>query len=145
MSELDQLFEKIAAGEIPSFKIYEDDTIFAFLDINPASRGHTLIVPKVRYQFVHELPEDVAAAIGRVLPRLAGAVMRVVGANDYNILSNNGAPAGQVIPHVHFHIIPKFPKDTPGGTGLQHTWSHSPIDESDAKQIAADVRKEMER
>jgi len=144
MSELDHLFEKIAAGEIPSYKIYEDENIFAFLDINPASRGHTLIIPKIRYQFVHELPQETAAAIGRILPRLAKAVIQAVGATDYNILSNNGQPAGQVIPHVHFHIIPKFPKETQGGSGLQHTWSHSPIIENEAQQLIKQITKNLQ-
>ena len=143
MSELDHLFEKIAVGDIPSYKIYEDENIFAFLDINPASRGHTLIIPKKRYQFVHELPDETAAAIGRILPRLAKAVIQAVGATDYNILSNNGSPAGQVIPHVHFHIIPKFPKETQGGSGLQHTWHHSPINENEAQQLAKQITQNL--
>ena len=88
MSDLDHLFERIAAGEIPSYKVYEDETIFAFLDINPASRGHTLIVPKKRWQFVHELPDDVAASIGRALPRIAGAVIDAVGAVDFVLLAH---------------------------------------------------------
>jgi len=143
MSDLDHLFEKIASGEIPSYKVYEDETVYAFLDINPASRGHTLIIPKKRRQFVHELPDDVAASIGRVLPRIARAVIKAVGAVDYNILCNNGAPAGQVIPHVHFHIIPKFDEGAPGGSGLRHSWSHSPLDENEAKELQNRIAEEL--
>lgn len=143
MSDLDHLFEKIAAGEIPSYKVYEDETIYAFLDINPASRGHTLIIPKKHWRFVHELPDEVAASIGRVLPRIARAVIKAVGAGAYNIICNNGALAGQLIGHVHFHIIPKFAEGAPGGSGLKHTWSHSPIDENDAKQLQARIAAEL--
>mmetsp|Transcript_47654 Transcript_47654/g.94320 ORF Transcript_47654/g.94320 Transcript_47654/m.94320 type:complete len:138 (+) Transcript_47654:75-488(+) len=101
------IFEKIVAGQIPSHKIYEDELVFAFLDINPLSPGHALVIPKKCYEFLHEVPEETSAAIGRVLPRIAKAVMDATGTKEYNILQNNGSLAHQVVPHVHFHIIPK--------------------------------------
>lgn len=143
MSELDHLFEKIARGEIPSYKIYEDDHVFVFLDINPGSRGHTLVIPKQRYVFLHEMPSALGGAIGRVLPGIAKAVMAAVGAVDYNILCNNGRAAGQVIPHVHFHIIPKFEAGTAGGSGLSARWDAVAIAEEDAEEVAAAIRNEL--
>jgi histidine triad (HIT) family protein len=102
------IFTKILAGEIPCHRVYEDDKVLAFLDINPLSRGHVLVIPKEPAETLDQLSEDSAAAIGRVLPRLSRAVMAATGARHYNVLQNNGAPAHQAVFHVHFHIIPKF-------------------------------------
>merc|ERR1711879_988587 len=94
-----------------------DDLVYAFLDINPLSKGHTLVIPKKCYEFLHEVPEETSAAIGRVLPRIAKAVMKVSGCADYNILQNNGRAAHQAVPHVHFHIIPKPSREEGLGVG----------------------------
>lgn len=118
------IFDKILDGEIPCHKVYEDDHVLAFLDINPLSVGHTLIIPKERKAFLHELSDEQAAAIGRVLPRLARAVMKATGAESYNVLQNNGAPAHQAVFHVHFHIIPKT---TEGGLGIG--WKSGALDD----------------
>mmetsp|Transcript_5026 Transcript_5026/g.6116 ORF Transcript_5026/g.6116 Transcript_5026/m.6116 type:complete len:138 (-) Transcript_5026:1332-1745(-) len=115
---MEHLFEKIVAGDIPSLKIYEDELVYSFLDINPLAPGHTLVIPKKKYTKIHEVPDETAAAIGRVLPRIARAVMKATGCENYNILQNNGRPAHQEVPHVHFHIIPK-PDAT---SGLKVGW-----------------------
>ncbi len=112
------IFSKILRGEIPCHKVYEDELVFAFLDIGPLSHGHTLVIPKQAVARVDQLTDESAAAIGRVLPRLCRAVMRVSGCPDYNILQNNGAPAHQAVFHVHFHIIPK-PSES---SGLKIGW-----------------------
>ena len=101
------IFSKILRGEIPCHRVYEDDRVLAFLDINPLSRGHLLVIPKEEVATLGELSDEAGAAIGRVLPRLCRAVQRVTGVEDYNILQNNGAVAHQAVFHVHFHIIPK--------------------------------------
>ena len=103
----DTVFGKIIRGEIPCHKIYEDAHVLAFLDINPLSHGHTLVVPKEPAATLDELSDESAAAIGRVLPRLCRAVIAATGVREYNVLENNGAVAHQAIAHVHFHIIPK--------------------------------------
>jgi histidine triad (HIT) family protein len=108
MSPHETIFDKILAGEIPCHKVYEDDHVLAFLDIGPLSRGHTLVIPKERKPYLHELSDQSAAALGRVLPRLCRAVMAASGAAAYNVLQNNGTEAHQVVMHVHFHIIPKM-------------------------------------
>jgi histidine triad (HIT) family protein len=101
------IFGKILAGEIPCHKVYEDEKVLAFLDINPLSTGHTLVIPKEPAETMDQLSDESAAALGRVLPRICRAVIAVTGVKQYNVLENNGAAAHQAIAHVHFHIIPK--------------------------------------
>ena len=103
----DTVFGKIVRGEIPCHKVYEDEKILAFLDINPLSEGHTLVISKEPAETLDRLSDESAAALGRVLPRLCRAVVAVTGSREYNVLENNGGGAHQAIAHVHFHIIPK--------------------------------------
>lgn len=133
------IFDKILSGDIPSYKVYEDDHVLAFLDIGPLSEGHTLVIPKERRAFLHQLSDEASAAIGRVLPRLCRAVMRATGATDYNILQNNGSKAHQVVMHVHFHIIPKF-----GGEGLGILWPAGRLADSDARALLGKMRSALE-
>lgn len=112
----DTIFQKIVHGDIPCHKVYEDEHVFAFLDINPVSQGHTLVIPKEPAETLDQLSDESAAAIGRVLPRLCRAVLKATGAKNYNILQNNGASAHQAVFHVHFHIIPK--EDDGAGLGI---------------------------
>lgn len=112
------IFDKILDGEIPCHRVYEDDHVLAFLDIGPLSHGHTLVIPKERKAHLHELSDEAAAALGRVLPRICRAVVKATGASAYNVLQNNGPPAGQVVMHVHFHIIPRI-----GDKGLAMIWN----------------------
>lgn len=132
MSDSPTLFDKIIRGEIPSYKVYEDEHVYAFLDIGPQSDGHTLVVPKESKAQLDELSDDAAAAIGRVLPRLSRAVMKATGASAYNILQNNGARAGQSVLHVHFHIIPRFDDD-----GLAFEWRRSDLNQDRASELLA--------
>ena len=113
------IFGRILDGEIPCHRVYEDEHVLAFLDVGPLSLGHVLVIPKERVAFLHELSDDAAAAIGRVLPRITRAVMDVTGCADYNVLQNNGAGANQAVFHVHFHIIPKHSD----GSGLGIEWN----------------------
>lgn len=129
----DTIFTKILAGTIPSHKVYEDQHVYAFLDIGPLSRGHTLVIPKEPAVTLDQLSDEAAAAIGRVLPRLCRAIKDVTGCAAYNVLQNNGSVAHQVVMHVHFHIIPK-PNET---EGLGVEWPTTTIDHDDAKTLAA--------
>ena len=104
----DTIFGKILRGEVPCHRVYEDPKVLAFLDVNPLSRGHTLVIPKEPATTLDQLSDESAAAIGRVLPRIARAVMAATGATAYNVLQNNGAEAHQAVMHVHFHVIPKL-------------------------------------
>jgi len=131
----ESIFSKIIAGQIPAFKVYEDEYVLAFLDIGPLSRGHTLVVPKEPAETLDKLSDDSAAALGRVLPRLCRAVIEATGVVDYNVLENNGAAAHQAVRHVHFHIIPK--PDRERGLGVH--WPTQSLD-TDAAQLAARIR-----
>ena len=126
------VFEKIIAGDIPCYKVYEDDFVFAFLDIAPLSKGHTLVIPKEAVAYLHELSEDAAKALGKALVKVSAAVLEATGATAYNILQNNGAEAHQVVDHVHFHIIPKF-----GDEGLAIEWVPSEL--VDGETLACDI------
>lgn len=114
----DTIFARILSGDLPCHKVYEDDLVLAFLDINPLSPGHTLVIPKEPAETLDELSDEASAAIGRVLPRLCRAVQRASGCQAYNVLQNNGRLAHQAVFHVHFHIIPR----TLDGRGLGVGW-----------------------
>jgi len=124
------IFDRILSGEIPCYRVYEDEHVLAFLDIGPLSTGHTLVIPRERAARLHELSDEAAAALGRVLPRLCRAVVAATGSEDYNVLQNNGAPAHQAVFHVHFHIIPKQ-----GGKGLELGWPAGKLDAAEAARL----------
>jgi histidine triad (HIT) family protein len=126
------IFSKIIRGEIPCHKVYEDQHVLAFLDINPLSRGHTLVVPKEPAETLDKLSDEAAAAVGRVLPRLCRAVLKATGARAFNILQNNGAGAHQAVFHVHFHIIPKLES----GEGLGIGWKTMKLDGPAGPELA---------
>jgi histidine triad (HIT) family protein len=133
------IFGKIIAHQIPCYKVYEDERVLAFLDINPLTRGHTLVVPKEAAQSLDRLSDESAAAVGRVLPRLCRAVMAVTGVADYNVLENNGVNAHQAVPHVHFHIIPK----PNSAEGLGVAWPARPVDHEVAADLADRIRNAL--
>ncbi len=124
------IFSKIIRGEIPCHRVYEDDAVLAFLDVNPLSRGHTLVIPKEAAATLDKLSEESAAAIGRVLPKIARAVMAATGATAFNVLQNNGADAHQAVFHVHFHVIPKV-----DGRGLGIGWGPMKADNAELKAL----------
>lgn len=132
------IFDKILAGEIPSYKVYEDEHVFSFLDINPISKGHTLVIPREAKAKLHELSDESSAAIGRALPRICRAVMKASGAQDYNILQNNGAPAHQAVHHVHFHIIPRFTDE-----GLELGWEPGQLAAESAEELIASMQRSL--
>lgn len=129
------IFSKILRKEIPCHRVYEDDQVLAFLDINPISRGHTLVIPREPAETIDKLSDEASAAIGRVLPRISRAVLAATGASAFNVLQNNGALAHQAVLHVHFHIIPKYDD----GAGLGIGWKSGALDggEELAKAIAS--------
>jgi histidine triad (HIT) family protein len=130
------IFGKILSGAIPCHKVYEDERVFAFLDVNPLSAGHTLVIPKETARTLDALSDDSAAALGRALPRICRAVIAVTGVREYNVLENNGAGAHQAVAHVHFHIIPK-----PGhGEGLGIGWPARALDQKAGAELAAKLR-----
>jgi len=103
----DCIFCKIVRGEIPSAKVMENEKVLAFLDINPVSKGHTLVIPKAHYGTYPEMPVDVLAALGDALQKIGRAVKSQLNSAGFNILLNNDRAAGQLINHSHFHLIPR--------------------------------------
>jgi histidine triad (HIT) family protein len=119
--------------------VYEDDLVLAFLDVGPLSRGHTLVIPKEPAATLDALSDESAAAIGRVLPRIARALRAATGVEQFNVLQNNGPLAHQAVFHVHFHIIPK-PNEA---EGLGVEWPARPVDHADAKSLAAEIAAKL--
>ena len=103
------IFCKIINGEIPCYKVYEDENFLAFLDISQTTIGHTLVVPKKHYENIFELPED--CDIFKVVIRIANSLKSALNISDINILNNNGILAGQTVNHYHIHLIPRYEND----------------------------------
>jgi histidine triad (HIT) family protein len=133
------IFSKIIRGEIPCHRVYEDDLVLAFLDINPLCEGHVLVIPKEAKATVDQLSDESCAAIGRVLPRISRAVIAATGVKEFNILQNNGAAAHQAVFHVHFHIIPKHPD----GKGLGVGWKALQLSAEEGKALAAKIAQHL--
>eukprot|EP00808_Paulinella_micropora_P032175 g58812.t1 len=135
------IFCKIIKGEIPSIKLHETKLSLAFMDLNPLSQGHCLVIPKEHAIKTHELHEETMADVGRTLHKVSKAVVTATKCENYNILQNNGSEAGQVVMHVHYHIIPKPNK----AEGLGVKWPSKAADKDElaqlGKTIAAAVAK----
>mgnify|MGYP000962727320 CR=1 FL=1 len=131
----DNLFAKILRGDIPCVRVFEDEAVLSFMDIFPQSRGHTLVVPKnVRARNFLELPADRIAPLMERVQRLAIAVERALKPDGVVITQFNGAPAGQTIFHLHFHIIPRYE-----GAGLAGHGHGAKADMAELQQIAAQI------
>ena len=102
------IFAKILRGEAPSFKVYEDERTFAFMDVMPQSEGHTLVIPKVQAENIFDLPPDDAANLIQVTQKIAVAVKRAIKAPGIMIAQLNGSEAGQTVFHIHMHVIPRW-------------------------------------
>ena len=138
MSDDPTIFEQIVAGDIPARIVYETDTVAAFLDANPLAPGHTLVVPKEPYERLDDLPDDIAADVWAAVQSLTPRIESVVDADATTGGVNNGPAAGQEVPHVHVHIVPRFEGD---GGGPIHAVAGSRPDLSDDEldEIAADI------
>lgn len=142
MSATPTVFSKILAGELPCHRVYEDSHVLAFLDINPISEGHTLLIPKQPVAYFHELDEAHAQAMGRALPKLCKAVMEATNADGYNLLQNNGAPAGQAVFHVHIHIIPHYP-DARVDPGLDLRWKPQSLNHEGCLPLLESIKSKL--
>lgn len=114
----DCVFCKIISGVLPSCNVYEDDSVIAFLDLAPIKPGHSLIVPKEHHQNIIEMPPHLGSKVTAALSKVGKALMRATDAEGFNILQNNFHAAGQIVMHVHWHIIPRHKND-----GLE-LWQH---------------------
>lgn len=130
------IFGKILTGEIPSFKVYEDDYVYAFLDISQVTKGHTLLIPKKASANIFETDEEAMKHIGAALPKVANAIKRAFNPDGLNIIQNNGEFADQSVFHIHFHLIPRYENDI---DGFGYKWeTHEDILNNDAKQQIAE-------
>ncbi len=132
------IFCKMVAGQIPVTKIYEDDAVLAFLDIGPISDGHTLVIPKQHFEKLHDCPAELLGRFASRLGKIAGAVAGAMNSDGYNVLCNNGRAAGQVIEHLHFHIIPRNT-----GDGVFDRWLSYKYQEGKIETIAAGIRENL--
>ncbi|MBK70726.1 MAG: diadenosine tetraphosphate hydrolase [Euryarchaeota archaeon] len=139
MSNEKTIFTRIIEGDIPSHKLFEDEKVIAILDIQPLTRGHTLVVPKEPATSMDQLSPESASALGRSLPAICRAVLDVTGATAYNLVQNNGHEAGMSISHVHIHIIPRYPDST-----HSFLWEHGEIDHQDASELAKAISAALE-
>lgn len=112
MKKDDCIFCKIAAGEIPSATVYEDDDFRAILDLGPAAKGHTLVIPKNHSDNLLSVEPDTAAKALKVISRTANAIKEALGCDGINVVQNNGEAAGQTVMHLHLHIIPRYKNDS---------------------------------
>ncbi|MBW7991292.1 MAG: HIT family protein [Planctomycetes bacterium] len=138
MSADDCLFCKMVAGQIPVTKIYEDEDVFAFLDIEPISDGHTLVIPKQHFEKLHDCPSELLGRIGSWLGKIAAAVTAAMNSDGYNVLCNNGRAAGQLVEHLHFHIIARS-----NGDGLFDRWPAYRYKQGRIEVIAEEIRKKL--
>ena len=138
MSPDDCIFCKIAAGEIPCSRIYEDEAVLAFLDIGPVSRSHKLVIPKEHFTALHQCPRELLAKVTTCVGKIAPAVVEAVGAQAYNVLCNNGRAAGQLVEHVHFHLIPRNADD-----GVFNHWPAGQYEKGRADEIASEIRSRL--
>lgn len=139
MSAAPSIFARIAKGEIPCHRVYENDVVLAFLDVNPLAEGHTLVIPKRAVERLEQLTPEEAAEIGKALPVIARKVLAATGAPGYNLLQNNGTVASQEVAHVHFHVIPRH-----SGDGLGFRWKPQPGDPAQLADLAARIRAASE-
>jgi histidine triad (HIT) family protein len=142
MSE-DCIFCQIVAGDIPSRTVYEDDDVVAFLDANPMAPGHTLVVPKEHHETLADLPADAGDAVFGALHRLTPVVEDAVDADASTVAFNNGEAAGQEVPHVHGHVIPRFEGDG-GGPIHAVAGSRPDLDDDELDDIAARIQQAAE-
>ena len=119
----DCIFCRIVAGTIPCTKVYEDEACLAFLDIGPVAPCHTLLIPRRHFETIADMPAAEASRLAAALPRLARAVQAAAGAEGINVYQTNGRVAGQEVPHVHFHLIPRR-----AGDGLGFHWPAAKAD-----------------
>ena len=139
MGGSDCIFCKIGRGDIPSLRVLETPDLLAFLDIGPLAPGHTLLIPKRHHESVLDVPPDVLARLTSALPPLAGSVLRASGATGLNILQNTGRSAGQVVPHLHFHLIPRREGDS-----LGFLWNASKYAPGEGEAVQARIIRELQ-
>ncbi|ELX9433061.1 HIT family protein [Staphylococcus pseudintermedius] len=137
------IFSKIIDGDISSFKVYENDYVYAFLDISQVSKGHTLLIPKTPSPNIYETDAETMKHIGEALPIVANAIKKTFNPDGLNIIQNNGEYASQSVFHIHFHLIPRYKNDI-DGFGYHWETNESRIDDAQKAEIAAQIASNIE-
>lgn len=130
----DCIFCKIIEGVLPSNKIYEDKNVLAFLDIAPVHPGHVLVIPKKHFANMEEIPENLLVDLIKIVKKIGLAVKKGLNYEGYNIQENNDPIAGQIVPHLHFHIIPRIEED-----GLK-LWPQKEYSKGEAEKIQNKIK-----
>ena len=132
------IFCKIARGEIPCTSVFESDELIAFLDISPVNKGHTLVVPKAHMETLFDMPDELGNSLIAAMKRIGTAIMRATGAEGLNVIQNNYPAAGQQVPHLHWHLIPRI-----SGDGYA-AWPQSAYgDMREMASLAAAIREKL--
>ena len=134
----DCIFCQIISGELPCAKVYEDERVISFLDINPVNMGHTLVLPKPHYATLFDIPEADLQACAAVSQKVARAVFKATGAVGLNFFQNNLRPAGQLIDHVHFHLIPRYAQDN-----FINPWPVKPYLQGELERVLKKIKAEI--
>jgi len=132
------IFCKIIKGEIPSTKIYEDKEVLSFLDINPANKGHALVIPKKHYETLIDIPEKEIGKIMEAVQKIARMIEKNLKPDGYNILMSNHEAAEQVINHAHIHIIPRYKTDN-----FKLTWTHKKYEEKEIEAVKKKITQNL--
>lgn len=132
------IFCKIATGAIPCHRVFESGDALAFLDIGPLAPGHTLLIPKNHYASVLDAPPQAVAMLTSHIPTLANAILAATGAAGLNVLQNTGASAGQVVDHLHIHLIPRT-----DGDRLGFRWNAGKYGDGEAETVAARISESL--
>lgn len=136
MKEENCIFCKIAEGDIPSATLYEDEEFRVILDLGPASKGHALIIPKEHYANLYEISDELAAKAMVLAKKMITRMQKVLGCDGYNVVQNNGEPAGQTVFHFHMHLIPRYEGDE---VGLG--WHMGELSEADKNEILVKLKE----
>ncbi|MCL6500514.1 MAG: HIT family protein [Candidatus Pacearchaeota archaeon] len=137
-SEKDCIFCKIIKGEIPCYKVYEDKDFIAFLDINPVNMGHTLVVPRKHFETVLDIEKWRFGEIMKLTKKLSQRIINATKADGFELCINNKKAAGQLVPHLHIHIMPRFKND-----GLKFNWPTKKFSQAEMQKIANKIKNSL--
>jgi histidine triad (HIT) family protein len=132
------IFSKIVSGEIPSIKVYEDQHALAFMDISPATRGHTLVICKEEFADLWSMPEELLTDVTRAVQRVAHGLRTALKPDGLNIIQNNGVASGQTVFHYHVHLIPRWE-----GDNAVRLWTPRQADQNELQVLAGQIREAL--
>lgn len=141
MSHEDCIFCKIIKGDIPSAKVYEDEQVYAFLDLSQVTKGHTLVIPKTHTKNIYETPPEVAKELFERVPKIANAIRKAYQPKGMNLLNNNEAAAEQSVFHLHLHLIPRYGEGD--GYNLGWTTHNDDYTNDELQTIASEINENI--